>query len=46
MVQALFPDGGGIFQDDNSPIHIAHVVKNWYDEHKYEEEQMEWPPQS
>ena len=28
MVQALFPDGDGIFQDDNAPIHSARVVKN------------------
>ena len=32
MVQALFPDGDSIFQD-NAQIHIAHVVNNWYVEH-------------
>ena len=46
MVQSLFPDGEGIFQDDNAPIHIAHVVKNWYKEHESELEHIEWPPQS
>ena len=46
MFQALFPDGDGIFQDDNVPKHIAHVVKNWYQEHGSKLEQMEWPPQS
>ena len=43
MVQALFPDGNGIFQNDNAPIHTAHVVKNWYEEHESELEYMEWP---
>ena len=33
---ALFPDGDGIFQADNTPIHTTHVVKNWYDEHESE----------
>ena len=31
MVQALFPDSDGIFQDDNDPIQTAHVVKYWYE---------------
>ena len=31
MIQALFPDGDGIFQDDNASIHTAHVVKNLYE---------------
>ena len=46
MVQALFPDGDYIFQDNNAPIYTAHVVKNWYEEHKSELDHMEWPPQS
>ena len=25
MVYALFPDGDGIFHDDNAPKHIAHA---------------------
>ena len=25
MFQALFPDSDGIFQDDNAPIHTAHM---------------------
>ena len=37
MVQAfLFPDGDGIFQDNNALKHTAHVVKNWYEEHERE----------
>ena len=45
MVQALISNGDRIFKDDNSPIHIDHVVKNWYEEHKNELEHMEWLPQ-
>ena len=43
MVQALFLDGEGIFQDDNASIHVA---KNWCEEHERELEHIEWPPQS
>ena len=46
MVQALFSDGDGIFQDDNVPIHTVLVVKKWHEEHECELEHMEWPPQS
>ena len=27
-VQALFPDGDDIFQEDNAPMHTTHVVRN------------------
>ena len=40
MVQVLFPDGDGTFQDDNAPIHTARVAKNWYEEHESELEYM------
>ena len=33
-VRALFRDGDDIFQDDTAPIYSAHVVKNWYEEHR------------
>ena len=33
MVQALFPDGDGIFQ--------ANLVKNWYEEHESKLKHME-----
>ena len=46
MVQALFLDGDGIFQDDNVPIHNAQIVNFWYRKHESEIEHMEWPPQS
>ena len=42
MFQVLFSNGEGIFQDDNAPIHTAHVVKNWYEEHESELEHREW----
>jgi hypothetical protein len=31
MVQALFPVGKAIFQDDNASNHIAGVVKKWHE---------------
>ena len=46
MVQALFSYGDGIFKDNNAPICIAHVVKNWNEDHESELEHMEWPPKS
>ena len=46
IVKVFFPDGDGIFQNDNSPIHTAQVVKNWYKNREGELEHMEWPPQS
>ena len=45
MVQALFSDDDGIFQDDKATIYTAHVVKNWHTENESELEHMEWPPQ-
>ena len=36
MVQALFPDDDGIFQDVKAPMNTAHVVKNWYEKHESE----------
>ena len=41
----LFLDSDDIFQDDNTPMHTVHVVKNWYEEHESDLEHMEWPPQ-
>ena len=40
MVQALFSDGDGIYQDNNNPMHTAHVVKNWYEKNESELEHM------
>ena len=46
MVQALCPDGDGIFQDDNAPMHTAHVAKKWYEEHECELKLIDMPTQS
>ena len=46
MVQTLFPDCDGMFQDDNAPMHTAYVVKNWYKDHENELEHKERPSQS
>ena len=46
MVYALFSDGDGILQNDNSQIHTARVVNNLYEEHESELEHIEWLPLS
>ncbi|GBM19795.1 hypothetical protein AVEN_208664-1 [Araneus ventricosus] len=36
MVQTLFPNGVGVFQDDKAPVHTAHIVQDWFSEHEDE----------
>ena len=43
IVQALFPEGNAIFQDDNAPIHTARIVKKSHEEHSNEVEHLIWP---
>lgn len=46
MMQTLFEDGSGIFQDDNAPIHRATIVKKWFEDHESDTHHLDWPPQS
>lgn len=45
-MQSLFPEGDGIFQDDNAPIHTAKIIKSWYDDHADDFKHLVWPAQS
>ena len=33
MIQVMLLEGNAIFQDDNAPIHIARIIKEWHEEH-------------
>ena len=42
MLQHFFAAGMGVFQDDNAPIHRAHVVAELFDEHDTDVIHMAW----
>ncbi|GBM39327.1 hypothetical protein AVEN_257439-1 [Araneus ventricosus] len=42
----LFPNGNGIFQNDNSNFHRALIIQNWFREPEDSFPHMYWPPQS
>ncbi|KAK3544669.1 hypothetical protein QTP86_026149, partial [Hemibagrus guttatus] len=43
--EMVFPDGCGLFQQDNVPCYKAQMVLEWFDEHN-EFEVLTWPPNS
>ena len=42
----MFPERNFIFQDDNTTINTAKIVKKWHEEHSDEVEHLVWPPKS
>src|SRR3954453_20048631 len=47
LLREYLPDTmrpGLIFMQDNSPIHTAHIVRDWFEEMGYNV--MDWPPYS
>ena len=42
----VFPDGSGLFQQDNVPCHTAHIVRDWFEEHDEVFTVLPWPPNS
>ncbi|GFU55377.1 transposase domain containing protein [Trichonephila clavipes] len=43
---SVFPDGNGMFQQDNAPCHKAKIVLEWFQEHDAEFQLMSWLPNS
>ena len=46
FMETVFPDGCGLFQQDNAPFHKAKKVQEWFEEHNNEFEVLTWPPNS
>ncbi|KAK3510151.1 hypothetical protein QTP70_026736 [Hemibagrus guttatus] len=45
FMETVFPDGCGLFQQNNTPCHKAKMGQEWFDEHN-EFEVLTWPPNS
>jgi transposase len=43
-VRRVFPNGDFIFQQDNCPIHTAHRVAAWFEDHNINV--LDWPSRS
>ncbi|KAK3516869.1 hypothetical protein QTP70_027070, partial [Hemibagrus guttatus] len=46
FMKTLFPDGCGLFQQDNAPCHKAEMVQEWFDDHNNQFEVLTPPPNS
>ncbi|KAK3519768.1 hypothetical protein QTP70_003892 [Hemibagrus guttatus] len=46
FMETLFPDGCGLFQQDNALCHKAEMVQEWFDDHNNQFEVLTPPPNS
>ena len=46
FMATVFPDGSGLFQQDNAPCHTTKIVQEWFEEHDKEFKVLPWPPNS
>lgn len=46
FMEAVFPDGSGLFQQDNAPCHTAKMVQEWLQEHDDMFTVLAWPRNS
>ncbi|KAK3513336.1 hypothetical protein QTP70_012369 [Hemibagrus guttatus] len=46
FMETLFPDGCGLFQQDNAPCHKAEMLQEWFDDHNNQFEELTPPPNS